>query len=884
MAWTELILVCGFAGATLGVAAWRRWHKRRHAGPARFEFRWQFVSTGLLGLALLALVISRWTELRGLDGTTVAGLSFLVVALVGSIYRLRRLRAAAREERRTASRLPRPPSFAAQAMLILLPLGGLVTLGVVTVRRDYRLTEQAAQGRAAEVARDLESRLGTLLTAELAALERLGELWAGDGVIGGRVHWPGASPLLDAERERLRVNLEECQQEWQRANSEMRPQDVFPVAAVLDDQGNLVQPPDYANPPGPAPWLAHLTPEQRRLWEALGQLVSRAADAPGLSNALAAFLTANPPADARANAEYLAQLGACPGATPEARVTAWLAAGKRWSPVLSEAGLPLRTLALMQAFRVGRDGPLSRPLFEELAAQVADTPSFLVPRLLDLAGALAENQPLAVREAVAALRARWEADERLRELARLVQARREADSFRPVHFWGDWGARRWWVEFTPQPRPRPAGAGGEPVAGASAACRVRFFPKPVLARALDRAVERTCLAWPRYLRLTAVLEGERLLPVGGEDGSGTPAGRLVLARGESALTSSGPLPGADERPGEALGREQKFKASPIPPRLTFELWLGDRAALYAQARQRAGLMGGFVLAAAAVAGLGLSSAHRAFRRQLRLNRLKSDFVSSVSHELRAPIASVRLLAESLERGAITDEARRREYFRLMGRECRRLSALIENVLDFARMEQGRKTYEFEPTDLPALVTQTVRVLEPYAAERQVGLRLAQPAEFNRQPLLDGRAVQQALVNLIDNAVKHSPPGAEVEIALEIVEAAAEDSSRSPHSTSPGTGIRRPGAGVRPPSTWIRLSVRDHGPGIPPAEQARIFEPFYRRGSELRRETSGVGIGLSLVKHIVEAHAGRVWVDSEPGRGSRFVLELPVREPLPAVLP
>lgn len=531
MAWPELILVCGFAGVALGVAAWRRWRWQRHERAARFEFRGQVVATALLALALLALVISRWTELRALDGTTVVGLTFLAVALACLVYRLRRLRAAAREERRTSSRRPRPPSFAVQAMLILLPLGGLVALGVFAVRRDYRLTEQAAQGRAAEVARDLEARLGTLLTAELAALERLGELWAGDGVIGGRVHWPGVSPLRDAERDRLRSKLEE----WRQVHPGMQPQDVFPVTAVMDAQGNLLQPPDYANPPRPAPWLARLTSEQRRLWEEIGQLVSRAAEAARLSNALAAFLGTQPPAEAQANAEYLAQLGAALGATPEARVTAWLAAGKRWSPVLSEAGLPLRALALMQAFRAGRDGPLSRPLFEELAEQVAGCPSFLMPQLLDLAGTLAENQPIEVREAVAALRARWEADERLRELVRLIQARRQADGFRPANFWCDWGAHRWWVEITPKPDRLRAGADVVAVRGASAACRIRIFPRPVVARALDRAVERTRLVWPRYLRLAAVLEDERLLPVGGEDGSGAPASQLVLARVRALL-------------------------------------------------------------------------------------------------------------------------------------------------------------------------------------------------------------------------------------------------------------------------------------------------------------------------------------------------------------
>src|SRR6185436_16910902 len=137
--------------------------------------------------------------------------------------------------------------------------------------------------------------------------------------------------------------------------------------------------------------------------------------------------------------------------------------------------------------------------------------------------------------------------------------------------------------------------------------------------------------------------------------------------------------------------------------------------------------------------------------------MKSNFVSSVSHELRAPIASVRLMAESLDRGKIQEAQKQGEYFRFIVEECRRLSSLIENVLDFSRIEQGRKQYEFEPTDLAALTRETVRGMEPYAAEKGVRLNLEcgmQSAEL----IVDGRAIQQAIVNLIDNAIKHSANG------------------------------------------------------------------------------------------------------------------------------
>jgi signal transduction histidine kinase len=195
--------------------------------------------------------------------------------------------------------------------------------------------------------------------------------------------------------------------------------------------------------------------------------------------------------------------------------------------------------------------------------------------------------------------------------------------------------------------------------------------------------------------------------------------------------------------------------------------------------------------------------------------------------------------------------------------------MIENVLDFARIEQGRKQYEFEPTDVTALVEETVKLMEPYAAER--GVRLVVAAEVTRlhsnaeergdvQPddqslltsaatiaTIDGQAIHQALVNLIDNAIKHSPGGSEVHVALTINQQLST----------------------------LYLSVEDSGPGIPVTEHEKIFERFYRLGSELRRETPGVGIGLSIVKHVVEAHGGRVHVDSKTGEGSRFTIELPI---------
>lgn len=254
-------------------------------------------------------------------------------------------------------------------------------------------------------------------------------------------------------------------------------------------------------------------------------------------------------------------------------------------------------------------------------------------------------------------------------------------------------------------------------------------------------------------------------------------------------------------------------------------------------------------AAVGIAALGLALAQRTLARERRLGELKSQFVSSVSHELRAPIGSLRLMAEGLASGKIAGEGAA-DFHRLMAREGARLSSLIENVLDFARIEQGRKQYTRAETDLPALIRDTARLMQPQAETRRIALRLELPdAPFT--PSIDAAALQQALINLLDNALKFAPENSEVVVRLDFPNETIKNSATAAASSS----FTHP---------WS-LSVIDHGPGIPAPEHTRIFERFYRLGNELRRETQGAGIGLSLVKHIAEGHGGRVEVISEERR-------------------
>ncbi|MGH7967993.1 MAG: sensor histidine kinase, partial [Limisphaerales bacterium] len=169
------------------------------------------------------------------------------------------------------------------------------------------------------------------------------------------------------------------------------------------------------------------------------------------------------------------------------------------------------------------------------------------------------------------------------------------------------------------------------------------------------------------------------------------------------------------------------------------------------------------------------------------------------------------------------------------------------------------------------------LMEPYAAERGVALAFTLgDGQQTSGPLdiaVDGKAIQQALINLIDNAIKHSPKGQSVTVALDLD--ANATNAPLPSVLPPPPAGPPSGAINQAPSSRIHLWVEDRGEGIPAAEHEKIFERFYRRGSELRRETSGVGIGLSIVKHIIEAHGGQVSVRSGVGQGSRFTICLPL---------
>jgi signal transduction histidine kinase len=243
--------------------------------------------------------------------------------------------------------------------------------------------------------------------------------------------------------------------------------------------------------------------------------------------------------------------------------------------------------------------------------------------------------------------------------------------------------------------------------------------------------------------------------------------------------------------------------------------------------------------------VGLASVLIWARARARLARLQTDFVANVTHELKTPLTGIKSLAETIQLGRVTSAERRDEFLESIVKETDRLSRLINNVLDFARMERGTQRMRFERRDLVELAADAV---EAFKATLPEGEAAAIRTQLPDKPVLatvDSDCIQRALWNLLDNAQKYSRPPREITVSLSAVDGKAA------------------------------LSVRDNGIGLAPSQLPRIWRKFYRVDSSLAAETQGAGLGLPLVRAYVEAHGGTVHVQSRPGEGSTFSIELPL---------
>lgn len=277
--------------------------------------------------------------------------------------------------------------------------------------------------------------------------------------------------------------------------------------------------------------------------------------------------------------------------------------------------------------------------------------------------------------------------------------------------------------------------------------------------------------------------------------------------------------------------------SELVARVAVRPGMADRLVIGGLPRSRLPLLLG--LFALTLGLVGVAAAQ--LRRQQQLARLRSDFVAGVSHELRTPLAQIRLFSDLLESGRL-DRAHAERSMRIIGEEARRLTYLVENVLRFSRAERAGDRISAAPRELAPLVREVAEAFAPLA--RSADVTLATELEPGVVAAVDADALRQVLLNLLDNAAKYGPRGQRVTISL-----AREGSA-------------------------ARLWVDDQGPGIPPADRARVWEPYRRLHRDVDRVTGGSGIGLAVVRDLVRLHRGDVGVDDSPDGGARVVIRLP----------
>jgi two-component system phosphate regulon sensor histidine kinase PhoR len=258
------------------------------------------------------------------------------------------------------------------------------------------------------------------------------------------------------------------------------------------------------------------------------------------------------------------------------------------------------------------------------------------------------------------------------------------------------------------------------------------------------------------------------------------------------------------------------------------------------------VFGVLILALVATTIAGSAATLAVLYREAKVAKLQTDFVNKVSHDLRTPLTSIRMFVETLQLGRLQDPARQAEALEIIAEETARLSGLINRLLDWARMESGKRSYELRREEVPRIVDAALQAFEPQRLGHQV--ELTREVAQDLPPVwADPNALSEALLNLLNNAHKYTGPVKKIAVSA---------------TRNGGTVV---------------LKVADNGPGIPPREQKRIFDKFYRGKDPITRAVEGTGLGLSMVKHIVAGHGGQVSVQSEVGKGATFTIVLPAAE-------
>jgi signal transduction histidine kinase len=309
-------------------------------------------------------------------------------------------------------------------------------------------------------------------------------------------------------------------------------------------------------------------------------------------------------------------------------------------------------------------------------------------------------------------------------------------------------------------------------------------------------------------------------------------------------------PVALSHPGFRTAWKRPFVATEIGetlPHWEVALYLLDPAKLTRSARTVKVTLGAVIALLVLAIGIGSWLIVADLNRELTLARQKTDFVSNVSHELKTPLTSIRMFSELLAEGRVNDPVKQRSYLSIITAETARLSRLINNVLDFARIERGEKKYHFQTCDLNNLLRDTAETYRPHLEANgfQFDYQLPESALIVNG---DRDALAQVIVNLLSNAEKYCDSRKEISVHLE------QQTNPLPH---------------------VELKVLDRGLGVPGGSEEKIFEQFYRAHDSLSSGIQGSGLGLTLARQIARAHGGEVVYEPREGGGSCFTLRLPL---------
>lgn len=280
------------------------------------------------------------------------------------------------------------------------------------------------------------------------------------------------------------------------------------------------------------------------------------------------------------------------------------------------------------------------------------------------------------------------------------------------------------------------------------------------------------------------------------------------------------------------------------PSLSLTLYPEDSGLFVSLIRPGKGLFFYIFVVIVIILACGLFFTLQTVNNELHLSKMKSYFMSTVSHEFKSPLTSIRQMAEMLVHGRVPSRERQQKYYTTILQQSERLSHLIDNILDFSKMEEGQKIFRFEKADIIPVVKDIVESFQKHTTDEGFHISLTIPEPLP-DFIFDREAMEQVIHNLLDNACKYSGESKNIEVQL------------------------------LPKGNKVVISVRDYGVGIRKEDQDKIFSRFYRAGEELTQTVKGSGIGLTIVKQIVEAHKGTIDVESEVGKGSRFTVTIPL---------